>query len=555
MKYVICTGMKKAVVFILLILVAVSAWSQKKTGKGKKNSAPPKPAASNPRDSSLRIFGKEFVVNVERLDITVNSKSPELFPVISPDGKTLYFSRKSYADNKFGLKDMEDIWYSERVDGKWDYAKNMETLNTTGANYICQILSPQSKGQLSMILGNDYMLSGRKKAPLFISHSTDGVKWTKPQKIRITAHKGFSQKTDCFMTRDRKFLIISWEGPEGIGKKDLWVAAAGLNNSFEKPVNLGPNINTKGDDRSPFLLPDGNTLFFSSDGYKDTHGGHDIYVAHRNGASRTSWTAPKNLGPKINDKLDELGFSIQEGTNKAFFCRGVSEEDTDIFTAKVSFGTKVVTIKGKFLDKTTKKPVVGRILLIQDAGGDAIFNSSTDEKTGAFNAQVPSGNKYHMFAISSEGKRSEPLPIDLNKISGSPVEAPVIWFTAGEEPKADSAMLNSLLAKSSSVLSASGKKMPVPVVIEYPADSAKVGLLTLVALSSIATYAFLNQTAQVTVTGFMEKKREKITGQRVDEIIDYFVTHGVSADRIKNQLMPADPAKNEVNTCKVEVQE
>lgn len=245
--------MKKAVVSILLFLLVLTGWSQKKGKKKPAEKANAPVSASQPHDSTLRILGSEFVVDVDHLDIMINSKSPELFPVISPDGKTLYFSRKSHADNKFGVKDVEDIWYSKMVNGKWDFARNMETHNSMGSDYICQIVPPQkSGGQVSMILGNDYRVGGNKKAHMFMSHSTSGSdKWTKPQKLHIAGLKGFSEKTDCFMTRDRKFLIISWEAPGGLGEKDLWVSAAGTNNSYIKPVNLGRDVNTKGDDRFP----------------------------------------------------------------------------------------------------------------------------------------------------------------------------------------------------------------------------------------------------------------------------------------------------------------
>jgi hypothetical protein len=97
------------------------------------------------------------------LDQNVNSEYSELNPLLSPDGKVLYFSRKNHPENAGGVNDKEDIWYSELgEDGKWQLAKNMgPQFNNTGPNFVSTInaVTPDGKSAI-MVLGNKYAPKG-----------------------------------------------------------------------------------------------------------------------------------------------------------------------------------------------------------------------------------------------------------------------------------------------------------------------------------------------------------------------------------------------------------
>src|SRR5690606_29887837 len=87
---------------------------------------------------------------IEALDGNVNSDVSELNPLLSPDGKTLYFSRKNHPENIGGEKDIEDIWYSELdSSGHWTLAKNMRQFNNSGPNFINTISSDRKSTRLN----------------------------------------------------------------------------------------------------------------------------------------------------------------------------------------------------------------------------------------------------------------------------------------------------------------------------------------------------------------------------------------------------------------------
>src|SRR5690349_19163747 len=119
---------------------------------------------------------------IEALDKNVNSEYSELNPLLSPDGKTLYFSRKNHPDNIGGINDKEDIWYSQLdSSGHWQLAKNMgPKFNNEGPNFVntIQSVTPDGKSAI-MLLGNKYLDNGKMLAGVSISSNVGG-QWSKP---------------------------------------------------------------------------------------------------------------------------------------------------------------------------------------------------------------------------------------------------------------------------------------------------------------------------------------------------------------------------------------
>lgn len=100
----------------------------------------------------------------------------------------------------------------------------------------------------------------------------------------------------------------------GYGGMDIWKIEF-INNQWTMPENLGPNINTPGDETAPYIAADGKTLYFSSDGHPGL-GGQDIFISKKEG---NGWTVPLNLGAPINSQFDDFGLTISSSGNKAYF--------------------------------------------------------------------------------------------------------------------------------------------------------------------------------------------------------------------------------------------
>ena len=120
----------------------------------------------------------------ERLGKNINSEYKEYKPLLSPDGQTLFFSRKFHPENVGGEDDPEDIWFSEKgTDGSWQKAKNIgPTLNTPGPNFISSV-TPDGR-TVVLLLGNQYGKRGNMEAGVSISTRENGG-WSKPTSLFI----------------------------------------------------------------------------------------------------------------------------------------------------------------------------------------------------------------------------------------------------------------------------------------------------------------------------------------------------------------------------------
>lgn len=373
-------------------------------------------------DSTDHLLGRLIVMNLEPLSDKINSNSAELNPVFVEKGNLLYFSRRFYDKNKFGPNDPEDIWCAKSgPDGNWEEAGNMIKLNSKEPDYIVHLAPPTPTLPYLLILGNRYNPEKpHLKTDLKYANSKDGVNWTKPENIKISSlEAGFSGRTDCFLTQDRSTLIVAMIHPGGLGENDLYICPATKKNSFGKPVLMGNIINSAGDDCSPFLTPDNKMIYFSSNGRKDTHGGHDIYVSMRTGAGWTDWSVPLNLGGQINGPYSDLDFTVSnDGT--AYYAKGMSPANTDIYRVQIAYGDEMVLVKGRLVDDVSKKPVKGQVEVTREESGEWVAAIESDSKSGEFDILIPPGSKY-LFSVKRG--RLQFTPVSLNLEGYKPAES------------------------------------------------------------------------------------------------------------------------------------
>lgn len=361
---------------------------------------------------------------VEQLDENVNSEYSEVNPLLSPDGKTLYFSRRNHPQNVGGVNDKEDIWYSELgPDGKWQLAKNMgPEFNNEYPNFINSITSVTPDGKSAvMLLGNKYMPNGKMLAGVSVSTNVGG-NWSKPVPLNIINDYNFNEKANYFLTNNRKTLLMSVEREDSFGDRDLYVSFMKDDSVWTEPLNLGSIINTAGTESAPFLAADDKTLYFSSDGFSG-YGGSDIYVSRRLDDTWTNWSEPENLGPEINSPLDDLFFNIPAESDYAYYSRGVSENNLDIFRVKLPIYKSPepwVTVKGKLIDAETGKPIGAKIIYERLPDGTEMGIAQSDPLTGEYEIKLPAG---HLYGIRAEARDhiSENQNLDLRNITADQV--------------------------------------------------------------------------------------------------------------------------------------
>jgi outer membrane protein OmpA-like peptidoglycan-associated protein len=361
---------------------------------------------------------------IEALDKNVNSEYKELNPLLSPDGKTLYFSRSNHPGNVGGVNDKEDIWYSELdTTGHWQLAKNMGSqFNNKGPNFVNTIrsITPDGKAAI-MVLGNRYDNQGKMSAGVSITSNVSGV-WSAPKALTIKNDYNFAEKANYFLADNRKTLLMSVQRSDSHGDRDLYITFMNADSTWSEPLNLGDVINTAAEESGPFLAPDDKTLYFSSKGFSG-YGGNDIYVSRRLDDTWTNWSEPENLGPEINSPLEDLFFNIPSSSDFAYYSRGVTETNTDIFRVKlpiIKSPEPWVTVRGKVIDKTTGKPVGAKIIYEQLPSGKELGITQSNPQTGEYEIRLPAGQLYGI-RTEAEGKISENQNLDLRGITDNKI--------------------------------------------------------------------------------------------------------------------------------------
>lgn len=356
---------------------------------------------------------------IEALDENVNSDVSELNPLLSPDGKTLYFSRKNHPENVGGERDIEDIWYSELDStGHWTLAKNLRQFNTSGPNFINTISSVTPDGRSAIILlGNKYLPNGKMMAGVSISSNVGGS-WSTPVPLEITNDYNFSDKANYFLANNRRTLLMSVDREDSRGGRDLYVSFMNSDSTWTEPKNLGDVINSAGEESAPFLALDDKTLYFSSNGFSG-YGGSDIYVSKRLDDTWTNWSEPENLGPEINSSLEDLFFNIPANSEYAYYSRGVTETNTDIFRVKLPILKKPevwVTVRGKIVDSETGEPIGAKVVYERLPEGKETGIAQTNPETGEYEIRLPGGSMYGIRAEAPD-KISESQSLDLTGVT------------------------------------------------------------------------------------------------------------------------------------------
>lgn len=165
------------------------------------------------------------------------------------------------------------------------------------------------------------LLGTRNKLGIYYAVLNDG-KWGNVKEFRFNIE--YYNVTTPFISPDGKRLYFSSDQPGGFGGADLYYSPL-KNGYWDTPVNLGPNVNTEGNESYPFINKAGQ-LFFSSDGHKGL-GGKDIFVTRQNGSG---WFKPERLEEPVNSESDDFGLITDALMSEGYFSSS-REKSVDIF--------------------------------------------------------------------------------------------------------------------------------------------------------------------------------------------------------------------------------
>lgn len=352
----------------------------------------------------------------ENLGKTVNSKVREVAPIITPDGKILFFTREGH-DMNIGKVKKQDVWFSKfQADGTWGEAENIKDPINTDEHNAVSTISADGK---TLYLVNIYMPDGTYRPGLSRSKRTR-LGWEFPKEVKITDYYNINSYTEFSLAPNGKVLIMACQRKDSRGGKDLYVSFL-KGDVWSRPINMGPNINTAENESTPFVGADSKTIYFSTPGFAG-YGDNDIFLSRRLDSTWTNWSEPENLGNLINTAKWDGYFTIPASGEYAYLSseeRSIGGED--IFRIKLFPSIKpdpVAIISGTVVNAFDKKPIAADVVmeLLNDSTTKDRIVAEFDPETGEYKMVVPLKKSYSLNA-SKKGFISISENLDLTKDS------------------------------------------------------------------------------------------------------------------------------------------
>ncbi len=326
-----------------------------------------------------------------KLGPEVNTDNDEYLPSLTADAKTLIFTRVIGNDENFYLS-------QQTPEGNWTSASPIDRVNTP-ENEGAQTVSPDGRRLIFTACNRP---GGVGKCDLYVTEYQNG-QWTPVRNMGEPVNSG-AWESQPSLSGDGNALFFAANRSGGKGGKDLWVSNRLADGTWAVPQNLGDSLNTGRDEQGPFIHPDGQTLYFMSDGHPGM-GGADIFFS-RKGVDG-AWGKPVNMGYPINSKSDEGLLVVSLDGKTAYFASNRSDLNPtlaygkptyDIFAFDLHEAARplpVTYVKAIVRDARTKAPLQATAEIIDLGSGLSTFSATTG-KDGEFLVVLPAGKNYSL---------------------------------------------------------------------------------------------------------------------------------------------------------------
>ncbi|MBC6401779.1 MAG: OmpA family protein [Ekhidna sp.] len=370
------------------------------------------------QDFALSQVNNPDTIKIVELPIEVNSFGLQYLPTMTVDQETLIYTKRDFA------ADDEDIVVSHKSDGKWSKAASVSPKINTPLNEGASTVS--ADGRIMIFTACDRRDSFGS-CDLFITRKT-GNNWSKPENLGKAVNSKYWESQPS-LSADGKTLYFVSNRPGGYGGRDIWFTEK-KEGQWDKPKNLGSVINTFKDETTPFIHFNGESLFFSSDGYPGM-GGFDLFQTVK---KETSWSQPANLGYPINSFRDEVALLVSSDATKGLFARERQKEREILDSKIVSFTipasiqpAKSSYIKGIVISEKEKSPLKASIQVYDLHSAEVLYENNSDSLTGEFYMVLPvnkqlggyvkkKGYLYKDFSFTTDNKELDSLIIQLSSV-------------------------------------------------------------------------------------------------------------------------------------------
>ncbi|HSU27369.1 MAG TPA: OmpA family protein [Chitinophagaceae bacterium] len=342
-------------------------------------------------DYAKKNASKTYDFDPKNMGATVNSAESEYFPTLTIDGKELVFTR-----NVGGMN--EDFFNSRRQNDNWENAQPMTGNVNTTLNEGAQNISQDGEWLVFTACNRP---DGFGSCDLYISYLTPQG-WSEATNLGGIVNTDQWDSQPC-LSPDKRDLYFTSRRFGGSGGSDIYVCHLRPNGRWGEPENLGPTVNTAGDEASPFIHADNQTLYFTSNGWPG-YGDDDLFCTRKSPGG--NWQTPINLGFPINTINKEGTLFVAADGHNAYYAsdRSDSHGGLDIYSFELREEVrpfKTLWIKGNVHDNKTKAGLPSVVELIDLASKQVITKVQTDER-GNYLITLPLGKDY-AFNVNRKG--------------------------------------------------------------------------------------------------------------------------------------------------------
>lgn len=337
----------------------------------------------------------------------ISTAEDEYLPILSPDNQMALFTREQHLP-----VDKNSLVQTPQVKEKFMFSvQNPDGTFTPGEEMPEPFNINDNEGGATLTADNNTLfytvcrydkVKKYQNCDIYISENSGGY-WSPIHSAGNKINLPGSWESQPSVSADGRTLYFVSDRSGGYGGYDIYRVKKGDNGEWGTPLNLGPLINSTGNEKSPFIHPDGKTLYYSSDGLTGL-GGYDIFYTKQDDTGL--WSVPKNIGFPINSPVDEVGFFVSTDGDKGFFASnkfngkgGWDLYSFDLYDA--ARPERVLFIKGTVKSESSAEPIKARIEL-RNLETKRISEIPLDTNTGNYVAVTPFSSDYIM-TVKKEG--------------------------------------------------------------------------------------------------------------------------------------------------------
>ncbi|WP_026944960.1 OmpA family protein [Algoriphagus marincola] len=471
-------------------------------------------------------LGKEMSIGKEMLSDPLNRFKLQYFPVLTADGMQILFTKRDGTGNF----DKEDIFTSFLDEsGEWSLPVGISDNINSGFN----------EGTCSVTADGNILIYTSCDAPdsqgscdLYVAYKVND-RWQRPQNMgkNVNSRSWDSQPS---LSADGRVLFFSSNRRGGFGGNDIWYSVRMSDGSWSEAKNLGDVINTPKDEISPFMFFNNEILFFASNGHQG-FGGMDIFLSR---VKDGEFSEPENLGLPINDQLEQVALFITAQKDYAYFTELTSKEsDNDRallyrfnFPKEIYLGDNLTVTGGKVFNSKTGEPIDATLSLVSLTNDSTLYEFRADGKTGEFMMLYPEKSISGLYV---EKKGYLPKIYNVQRDSLQNVEDMEISLTPVQ----------------------SGEEFVFENIF-FDFDKFDLKPESLSSLRRLVKFLDENPNVNIMITGHTDNVgssayNQKLSLQRAESVRDYLVEHGVLSGRAmvegKGDREPMVPNTNSKN--------